>query len=206
MNAKPLAVLLKETASMHKHLCPRQVLAVRLGMYARELLGIDLPQTGKQLLSIVETDGCTFDGVSVATNCWPGRRTLRVEDYGKVAASLIDMLTGKTFRIIPKSGIREQAAKYAKEARGKWESQLIGFQRMPNEVLLHAQEVELTTSLEQINGRPKGKAICGLCGEEVINQREVYLGEAPMCQPCSGQSYYMLKEEKNRMELGAISY
>ena len=73
-----LEELLAQSAEHHKHLCPRQVLGVRMGLYAGDLLGLDLPQTRKRLLTIMETDGCGADGVSVATNCWVGRRTMRI--------------------------------------------------------------------------------------------------------------------------------
>ena len=80
-----LQELLRQSAELHRHLCPRQVLGVRMGLAAGQLLGLSLPQADKRLLTIVETDGCFTDGVAVAANCWVGRRTLRVLDYGKVA-------------------------------------------------------------------------------------------------------------------------
>jgi formylmethanofuran dehydrogenase subunit E len=82
--------LLDRSAELHNHLCPRQVLGVRIGMYAGELLGLELPQTDKRLYTFVETDGCFADGVSVAAGCWLGRRTMRLMDYGKVAAVFVD--------------------------------------------------------------------------------------------------------------------
>ncbi len=84
---KTLDELLAASAALHRHLCPRQVLGVQMGRLAAELLQLELPQSDKRLLTIVETDGCFSTGVSVATNCWVGRRTLRVEDYGKVACN-----------------------------------------------------------------------------------------------------------------------
>ena len=90
-----LADLLAQSSVLHRHLCPRQVLGVRMGLLAAELLSLDLPQTDKRLLTIVETDGCFTTGLSVATNCWVGRRTLRVEDYGKVAATFVDTAPAK---------------------------------------------------------------------------------------------------------------
>jgi len=54
-----------------------------MGLWIGEQLGRDLPQTDKTLLLIVETDGCLVDGLAVATGCRVGRRTLRIEDYGK---------------------------------------------------------------------------------------------------------------------------
>ena len=50
----------------------------------------ELPQTDKRLYTFVETDGCFADGVMVATGCSLGHRTLRLIDYGKVAATFVD--------------------------------------------------------------------------------------------------------------------
>jgi formylmethanofuran dehydrogenase subunit E len=67
-----LEKLLEKSSEGHIHLCPRQVLGARMGLYAGELLGLDLPQDDKRLMVIVETDGCMLDGVGAATGCSPG--------------------------------------------------------------------------------------------------------------------------------------
>lgn len=84
---------------MNKHLCPRQVRGVRIGLCAEELLRLELPRHDKLLYAFVETDGCFVDGVTVATGCSTGHRTLCLMDYGKVAVSFVDMQTGNAFRI-----------------------------------------------------------------------------------------------------------
>jgi formylmethanofuran dehydrogenase subunit E len=61
-----------------------------MGLHAGQLLQLDLPRTDKRLFVLVETDGCLTDGVAVATGCWFGRRTLRLVDQGKVAATFVD--------------------------------------------------------------------------------------------------------------------
>ena len=91
--------LLDISSRDHSHLCPRQILGVRLGLAGMEALGFDMPPDKKQLLIITETDGCFADGLSASTNCTVGHRTLRVEDYGKVAAVFVDMKTGRTLRV-----------------------------------------------------------------------------------------------------------
>src|SRR3990172_2130683 len=108
--------LLAESSALHRHLCPRQVLGVRMGMLAAERLGMELPQDDKRLLTLVETDGCFADGVAVATNCGVGRRTLRVLDYGKMAATFVDTLTGQAIRIHPHPRARGMARGFAPEA------------------------------------------------------------------------------------------
>ena len=98
--------LLEQSAALHRHLCPRQVLGARMGILAGQLLALELPQTNKRLLRIVETDGCFADGVSVATNCWVGRRTLRIVDFGKTAVTFVDTQTDTAVRLYPLPSIR----------------------------------------------------------------------------------------------------
>lgn len=189
---KTLAELLEQSAALHRHLCPRQVLGARMGLLAGEVLGLDLPQTNKRLFTIAETDGCAVDGISVATNCWVGRRTLRVEDYGKVAATFVDTHTGQTMRIVPRVDARSRAREYAPEARNKWEAQLLGYQRMPANELLAVQSVQVRTPIEHLISRPGLKAICEICGEEIMNEREVIHAGTTLCRACAGESYYLL--------------
>ncbi len=190
-----LAQLLEASAALHRHLCPRQVLGARMGLLAGEVLGLDLPQTDKRLLTIIETDGCAADGLSVATNCWVGRRTLRVEDYGKVAAAFVDTATRRAIRIAPRPGARQRARRYAPEARNKWEAQLLGYQRMPADELLAVQSVQLKTPIEQIISRPGLKVACDVCGEEIMNEREIARDGLTLCRACAGESYYLLTAE-----------
>ncbi len=187
---KTLSDLLQESAALHKHICPRQVIGVRMGMLAGEILGLDLPQTDKRLLTIVEMDGCASDGIAVATNCWVGRRTMRVEDFGKVAATFVDTQLRRAVRIVPGGEARTAARAFAPEARNKWEAQLLGYQRMPALELLSVQLVNLNTPLEKIISQPGRKAICDRCGEEILNEREVLWENLTLCKTCAGQSYY----------------
>ncbi len=192
---KETAELLRATADLHRHLCPRQVLGVRMGQYAGQILGLDLPQTAKRLFTIVETDGCAADGIAVATNCWVGRRTLRVMDFGKVAATFVDTRTGRTIRIVPRWTVRAAAQAYAPDARGEWEAQLIGYQLMPCDELFELQIVALTKPVAQLISRPGRRATCTQCGEEVMNQREVIRDGRILCRSCAGERYYAGAED-----------
>ncbi|GIV69188.1 FmdE family protein [Caldilinea sp.] len=192
---KTLDELLAASAALHRHLCPRQVLGVQMGRLAAELLQLELPQSDKRLLTIVETDGCFSTGVSVATNCWVGRRTLRVEDYGKVAATFVDTKSGQAIRIAPSPTARERAAAFAPEARNRWEAMLLGYQRMALADLFVWRPVILTTPVEAILSRAGHRAMCDSCGEEIINEREVVIGDVTLCRHCAYGGYYRLCEE-----------
>jgi formylmethanofuran dehydrogenase subunit E len=181
--------LLERTAALHDHLCPRQVLGVRMGMHAADLLGLDLPQTGKRLLSIVETDGCFADGVSVATGCWLGRRTLRCVDFGKVAATFVDTAVDRAIRIRPSPGARHLAPHYAPEARDRWHAYLDGYQVMPVADLLVAEDVHLLTPAEELVSHESRRTTCDRCGEEIFNGREIETLVGAVCRACAGQDY-----------------
>jgi len=190
---------LEESARRHQHVCPRQVLGVRLGLRGlRELGFIDfhgLPRfcnEEKRLLTIVETDGCGADGIAVATDCAVGRRTLRVLDYGKVAATLVDTQTQRAVRVHPSPASRELAQLYAPQARSRWHAYLRAYRLIPDEELIVVRAVTLTQSIEEILSKPEARAVCEACGEEIINEREVVRDGRTLCRHCAGDRYYDL--------------
>ncbi len=187
---EPLAEFLRRSSAMHRHLCPRQVLGARMGIYAGELLNVPVPQTNKRLYVFVETDGCFADGVSVATGCWLGRRTMRLIDEGKVAATFVDTQTGNAVRIAPHPNARTLARQYAPDARSRWHTYLIAYQLMLVTDLLVAQPVMLTVDLKAIISRNGIRAVCNRCGEEIINGREVLRDGQALCRTCTGDRYY----------------
>lgn len=186
----PLPQLLSRTAALHHHLCPRQVLGVRMGVLAGRILNLELPQSDKRLFVFMETDGCAADGVSVATGCWVGRRTLRVLDFGKVAATFVDTGTGTAVRIHPHPAARQRAIALRPRAQSRWHAQLEAYQTMADQELLIAEPVCLEVDLDAIISQPGLRVTCQACGEDVINQREVRSGETVLCRACAGEAYY----------------
>jgi formylmethanofuran dehydrogenase subunit E len=139
---------------------------------------------------VVETDGCATDGIAVATGCWVGRRTMRVLDYGKVAATFIDTQSGRAIRVRPSLVSRQRAQDYAPEAGSRWEAYLLGYQRMPEVELLEVQEVKLAFSLERLLSKDGYRVNCDICGEEIINEREIKQAGLTLCRYCAGEQYY----------------
>jgi formylmethanofuran dehydrogenase subunit E len=182
--------LLEKSMRDHDHLCPRQILGVRIGLAGMNALGFDEPPTKKQLLVITETDGCFVDGVVAATGCTVGHRTLRVVDYGKVAATFVEIKTGRAVRIAPRLDVRERAGIYAFEESRHYFAQMQAYQSMPDEEMLTFQEVFLNTPVADIISRAGLRVNCDVCGEEILNEREIDGDGRTLCQTCAGNGYY----------------
>lgn len=185
-----LATYLHSLDLLHKHLCPRQILGMRIGLLGAALLNAPIPQHNKRILCFIETDGCFADGVMVATGCSIGHRTMRLVDYGKVAVTFADTLTGSAFRVWPRSDVRDTARAYAPECKDSWHVQLLAYQQMPDDALLCSEAVTLTVSLNALMGQPGSRVICNVCHEEIINQREEIRDGQPVCRRCAGSIYY----------------
>ena len=152
-------------------------------------IDLDLPQRDKRLFVFMETDGCTADGVSVASGAWVGRRTMRMVDFGKVAATFVDTLNGAAVRIHPHPASRTRAVQAAPDAPDRWHAQLLGYQRLPEEDLLIVEPVSLVLDLASLVSRDGARASCSVCGEEISNEREVVSGEEVLCRACAGEAY-----------------
>ncbi len=188
-----LPTLLRTSAAEHSHLCPRQVLGVRMGLAGLARLGLEAPVTTKTALIIIETGGCFADGLRAATGATVGHRTLRVEDLGKIAATFSAIRQGTSLRLTPQADIRSKALYYAPGEKRRYFAQLVGYQCMPDEELFNFQEVELRTPAEQIISHQNARATCAKCGEEIINEREIKVDGLTLCQTCAYGGYYRVK-------------
>jgi formylmethanofuran dehydrogenase subunit E len=189
-----IQTLLKQASDRHNHLCPRQVLGVRMALAGAAALGLELPRHDKTLLVIAETDGCFVDGLEVAAGVTPGHRTLRIVDYGKVGATFINVKSGEAVRMAPSIDIRLRAQVYFPDEPRHYFAQLSAYQIMPDEVMFSSIAVTLSPSIEQIVSRPGVRVNCSVCHEEIINEREIIFNGQVYCRSCFGHGYYLEKE------------
>jgi formylmethanofuran dehydrogenase subunit E len=185
-----LSDLLQQSSARHSHLCPRQVLGVRLGLAGLTTLGLESPVSKQNAIILVETDGCFADGIEVATGATIGHRTLRVNDLGKIAATFANVRTGKTIRISPALDVRARAWVYAPDQNRRYFAQVQGYQFMPEEELFRFEEVVLNPALEDLIGEPNARVNCEGCGEEIINERQIMIDGKLLCKSCANQGYY----------------
>ncbi len=186
-----LEQILEQSTARHRYLCPRQVLGARIGLAGAAALGMDIPRHDKRLLVITETDGCFVDGVTSATGCAVGHRTLRIEDYGKVAATFVHVESNQAVRVAPQLDIRQRAWDYASNDKRRYQAMLNGYQHMPTAELLSIQAVFLSTPIESIISRAGMRVDCQDCGEEIMNERQIIQAGRTLCHACAGPAYYL---------------
>ena len=130
--------LLNESVKIHGHLCPGQVLGVKMSMLGLREIGIEDPKgkDRKSLIVFVEMDRCATDAVQSVTGCSLGHRTMKFTDYGKMAATFVNLKTGRAVRVVAKEESREKAKKYFPDIEDKYKAQLEAYKVMSDKELL----------------------------------------------------------------------
>lgn len=187
--------LLKGSAEAHGHLCPGQVVGVRMAMLGCDLIGLDNPQSLPQIKKIivyVEIDRCATDAISYVTGVKLGRRSLKFVDNGIMAATFVNLETNRAFRIRSTEKSRGLASIYAPEIDDKRLQQLEAYKLMPLEELFEVQEVKVDVPINDMPGPTRFKAICQKCKTVVRDKKEVYKNEQILCRPCAFGTYYKI--------------
>ncbi|MBS1234402.1 MAG: formylmethanofuran dehydrogenase subunit region [Nitrospirae bacterium] len=184
--------LLEASVELHGHLCPGQVLGVKMSMLGLREIGIADPRgrDRKSLIVFVEMDRCATDAVQSVTGCSLGRRTMKFMDFGKMAATFLNLRTGRAVRVIAKEEARQKAKEYFPEIESKYTAQLEAYKIMSEEDLFDVMDVQVTIPPEDMPGRPVQRIRCDSCGEYVQDMREVYREGKVLCRPCSYPGYY----------------
>jgi len=189
---KTLEQYLNDAATAHGHLCAGQVLGVRLAMLGLKKLGIEDPQgkDSKRLVTFVEIDRCATDAVMVVTGCRLGKRALKFRDWGKVAATFVDVGSGKAVRVAARESSKALARSLHPEIANKNQQQMQAYQEMTDEQLFQTQWVHVELPPEEFPGYKGERVVCSQCGEGINFRREVRLGAKVLCRACAGQRYY----------------
>jgi len=190
---KSFEELLSGSVAAHGHLCPGQIVGVRMAMLGLRLLDFEAPPTYpqlKQLIVFIEMDRCTGDAVAFVTNAKLGRRSLKFVDYGIMAATFVNLETNRAFRVISTEEARDLAPMYTRHEPDKRGQQLEAYRVMPDSVLFRVQEVEVNLTPFDLPGPTRRKSTCVQCGQVVRDNREVVKDGLPYCQPCAQGGYF----------------
>jgi formylmethanofuran dehydrogenase subunit E len=184
--------LLRDAEVAHGHLCAGQILGVRLAMLGLELLGIDDPhgKDRKRLITFVEIDRCATDAVAVVTGCRLGKRALKFRDWGKVAATFVDLASDRAVRVCAKESSKALARQMHPEIQSKNQQQMLAYREMPTDELFTVQWVRVSLPAEELPGYKGERIVCTKCGEGINFQREVRRDGKILCRACAGERYY----------------
>jgi formylmethanofuran dehydrogenase subunit E len=188
--------LLQGSADAHGHLCPGQVVGVRMAMLGCNLIGLDQPREMpqiKRLIVYVEIDRCAADAIAYVTGVKLGRRSLKFMDYGIMAATFVNLDSRAAVRIVSTESSRDLAGLYAPGISDPHQQQLEAYIRMPDEVLFDVQEVTVEVPFHDMPGPSRFKATCERCGQVIRDKKEIYKGGQVLCRPCAQGAYFKTK-------------
>ena len=181
---------LEKAKAFHGGLCAVITLGTRMSILGLKAVGIYDPkgQDRKNIIVFAETDRCVTDALLATTGCHPGKRTMKIFDYGKMAATSVNLKTGKAVRIVVKG--RDKNKQFKGEGTGNSPHTDL-YAEMPDEDLFHIVQVSVDLKPEDLPGRPLQVVVCSACGERIMDKREVYRNGSILCKPCAdGRRYY----------------
>ena len=186
--------LLKLAETAHGHLCAGQILGVRMALLGCQRLGVDESRgkDRKRLVTFIEIDRCATDAIGVVTGCRLGKRALKFRDWGKMAATFIDLPSGRALRIAAKESSKARARELYPEIENKNQQQMRAYREMPNEELFTEEWVEVTLDAKEFPGYKGERIACDQCGEGINYDRFTRREGKTLCLACAApeQRYY----------------
>jgi len=187
---KTLDEYLKLAEVAHGHLCAGQVLGVRLAMLGLRQLGIEDPvKDRKRLVTYVEIDRCVTDAVALVANCRLGKRSLKFLDWGKVAATFVDLQSSRGVRVSAKESSKQRARDMFPDLP-KDAGQQKAYAVMSDEELFDTAWCTVQVDGHELPGFKGPRVVCSECGEGINFKREVVVDGRTLCRGCAGPRYY----------------
>jgi formylmethanofuran dehydrogenase subunit E len=186
--------LLEEARVAHGHLCAGQVLGVRLAMLGCRRLNIEEPRgkDRKRLVTFVEIDRCATDAIGVVTGCRLGKRALKFRDWGKMAATFVDLETNRALRIAARESSKDLAAKLHPELENKNQQQMAAYRELSDDDLFAEQWVQVKLDAREFPGFKGARVACAICGEGINYDRFIEHDGKTLCLSCASpeERYY----------------
>jgi formylmethanofuran dehydrogenase subunit E len=191
--------LLREGEVAHGHLCAGQILGVRMAMLGCRRLGIEDPKGAdrKRLVTFVEIDRCATDAIGVVTGCRLGKRALKFRDWGKMAATFLDLANRKAIRIAALESSKDRARELYPHIEPKNTQQMRAYRELPDAELFAEQWVTVPLDAREMPGYKSPRILCAICGEGINYDREVLRDGRILCQGCAdpqGRYYQALQQ------------
>ncbi len=197
--------LLREAEAAHGHLCAGQILGVRLAMLGCERLGIDDPKGAdrKRLVTFIEIDRCATDAIAVVTGCRLGKRAIKFRDWGKMAATFVDLASPitpvlssplthqgdtpvyKAIRIAALESSKQRARDLYPNIENKNQQQMLAYRELPIQDLFTEEWVAVPIHPREMPGYKSARISCEVCGEGINYDREVRRDNKILCEACA---------------------
>jgi len=138
----------------------------------------------------VEIDRCATDAIGVVTGCRVGKRALKLRDWGKMAATFVDLSAGlggenyKGLRVVALESSKGQAQRLYPELE-KNAQQMKAYRELPDKELFAEQWVRVPLPASEFPGYKGERVACARCGEGVNFDRFVERGGERLCLPCA---------------------
>ena len=186
------ATLVAEAGKLHGDICAGIEIGTRMTMCGLKRIGISGPKGSdrKKLIVFVEIDRCCTDAIMALTGCRPGKRSMKIRDYGKMAATFINLESGRAVRV---------AMMRRKESRNDGDAKKPDFETAPEAELFSISDVEVPLRPEDLPGRPLRRVACDRCGESIMDGREIAHQGENLCRPCFEQANYYRPIALNEM-------
>jgi formylmethanofuran dehydrogenase subunit E len=186
--------LLKVAERAHGHLCAGQVLGVRMAMLGCARLGIEEPRgkDRKRIVTFVEIDRCATDAIGVVTGCRLGKRALKFRDWGKMAATFVDVESGRALRIVARESSKDAARALHPEIENKNRQQMLAYRELNDQELFSEEWVRVNLDAREFPGYRSERISCTVCGEGVNYERYIERDGKKLCRACAApeQRYY----------------
>jgi len=179
--------LLAMAETAHGHLCAGQILGVRMALFGLERLGIEDPRGAdrKRLVTYVEIDRCATDAIGLVTGCRLGKRALKFRDWGKMAATFVDLPSGRGVRIVAREDSRELARRLYPHIESKGQQQMLAYRELDSAQLFTEQWVRVRVDPAELPGYKADRVLCPRCGEGVNFGRFVEVEGQQLCLSCA---------------------
>ena len=179
--------LLQKAEAAHGHMCPGQILGVRMSMLGLGALGISDPLGAdrKRLVTFVEIDRCATDAIGMVTGCRLGKRTLKFRDWGKMAATFVDLARGEGVRVVALENSRDLARELHPEIESKKHQQMMAYRELSDDRLFHVHKVKVDVDPAELPGYKADRILCDRCGEGINFGRFQEVAGRRLCLSCA---------------------
>ena len=187
--------LVAMSAQAHGHLCPGQVIGVRMSMLGLGLLGYPCPLTWpeiKNVVGFVEIERCLADAVGTATGLRLGRGSLKFVNLGLLAVTFLDIPTGRAVRVISRDDARDLVDDYAPGQEDAHHRQTEAYRLMSDAELFSVQEVKVNIPEQELPGVRPPKVECEQCGVLVRSGQVHRENGRNLCAVCADKAYFKI--------------